>query len=342
MDNGIAYQNKDVLSKYFAEGLAGKSLEVYGIEIPRISRYLSVDFPVIMANELFSDNLYLLEDNSICIVDYESKYTIYLKVKYLRYVTQVLTRYEKIKIDPEKMSEDAIKELTELRKVWGRKIPNRIRVIVIYTGDVKAGSTKPDLDLGSAKITVQEAFLSELHTDEIVRKLEDKIEAGVRLTDWELMEYVIIPLSVKGKREKQKLANKMLELTDQLEDDDRRFLLSGMCVAGNRIYSEEIQERLRRRLTMTKVGMMFEKEKEEAVKAMEKKKDKEIAVLNAENKKKDQQIKNSDRQLKKKDQQIAKKDQQMSEKDQQLAKKDQQIEKLKAEIKRLGGSVAAL
>ncbi len=328
MDNGIVYQNKDVMSKYFAEGLAGKSLEVYGIRIPRVRRYLSIDFPVIMANELFSDNLYLLEDYSICIVDYESKYSVYHKVKYLRYVTQVLTRYEKIKIDAQKMPESAIKELVKLRKVWGRKIPERIRVVVVYTGDVKAGSTKPELDLGSAKITVQEAFLSELHTEEIVRRLEEKIHAGIRLMDQELMEFIIVPLSVKGKQEKQQLANKMVELTDGLEDRERRFLLSGMCVAGNKIFAEETQERLRRRLTMTKVGMMFEKEKEEAVKAMEKKKNKEIAVLSAENKKKDQQIRNGDRQLRKKDQQIE--------------KKDQQIEKLKAEIRRLGGSVAAL
>ena len=340
--DGIAYQNKDIMSKYFAEGLAGKSLEVYGIKIPRVSRYLSVDFPVIMANELFSDNLYLLEDYSICIVDYESKYSIYHKVKYLRYITQVLTRYEKIKIDPEKMPGDAIKELMDLRKVWGRRVPKRIRVIVVYTGDVRVGNTKPELDLGSAKITVQEAFLSELHTEEIVHRLEEKIVAGTRLTDQELMEFIIVPLSVKGKLEKQQLANKMVDLTDKLGDEERRFLLSGMCVAGNKILSEEIQDRLRRRLAMTKVGMMFEKEKEEAVKAMEKKKDKEIAVLNAENKKKDQQIRNNDRQLKKKDQQIERKDQQIEKKDQQIEKKDQQIERLKAEIKRLGGSVAAL
>lgn len=35
--NSIAYQNKDITSKVFAERFKGKSLKVYGLDIPKVS-----------------------------------------------------------------------------------------------------------------------------------------------------------------------------------------------------------------------------------------------------------------------------------------------------------------
>lgn len=71
---GIAYQNKDILSKIFAESLKEKSFSVYGIDLPKIIEVLPTNLPGIQVNELRLDNLFLLEDNSIVLVDYESKF----------------------------------------------------------------------------------------------------------------------------------------------------------------------------------------------------------------------------------------------------------------------------
>lgn len=70
----IAYQNKDIANKIFAEKFAGKSLKVYGINLPAIKQVLPTNLPVIQANELRIDNLFLLEDNTFLLVDYESTY----------------------------------------------------------------------------------------------------------------------------------------------------------------------------------------------------------------------------------------------------------------------------
>ena len=71
---GIAYQNKDILSKIFAESLKEKSFSVYGIELPKIIEVLPTNLPSLQVNELRLDNLFLLADNSIVLVDYESKF----------------------------------------------------------------------------------------------------------------------------------------------------------------------------------------------------------------------------------------------------------------------------
>ena len=46
-ENQIAWQNKDIISKVFAENLKGKSLEVYGIHVPRVKAVLPTNLPLI-------------------------------------------------------------------------------------------------------------------------------------------------------------------------------------------------------------------------------------------------------------------------------------------------------
>ena len=63
-NNGIVYQNKDVLSKHFGEHLKEKSLEVYGFKgIPKIVEVMPTNLPTVEANELRIDNLFVFEDD---------------------------------------------------------------------------------------------------------------------------------------------------------------------------------------------------------------------------------------------------------------------------------------
>lgn len=68
-------------------------MQVYGIDLPRIKQVLPTNFPDIRANELRLDNLFLLEDDTFLIIDYESAYKPKNKIKYLNYVSKVLETY---------------------------------------------------------------------------------------------------------------------------------------------------------------------------------------------------------------------------------------------------------
>ena len=68
----ITYHSKDVLSKILAENFKEKSLSVYGINVPRIKKVLPTNLPAVQANELRIDNLFLLTDDSVALIDYES------------------------------------------------------------------------------------------------------------------------------------------------------------------------------------------------------------------------------------------------------------------------------
>lgn len=101
---------------------------MYGVELPKIKQVLPTDLPAIQANELRVDNLFLLEDNTFLLVDYESVYKAENKLKYLEYVLRVLQRYQ---------------------KVYGMEM--QIRVLIIYTADVKENSVKNVWDVYSLK-----------------------------------------------------------------------------------------------------------------------------------------------------------------------------------------------
>lgn len=121
--NSITYQNKDVVSKIFGEQMKEKSLSAYGVKIPKIKEVLPTNLPVVEANELRLDNLFRLEDDSIALVDYESTYKYKHKIKYLNYIVRTLKKNDLIE-----------------------NIENPLRMIVIYTGDIRKGTTNPSLD----------------------------------------------------------------------------------------------------------------------------------------------------------------------------------------------------
>ena len=133
----IAYQNKDITSKVLAEHFKGKTFQVYGLDVPPIKQALPTNIPAVKANELrlslgmkrFLTSLYFLsKGKSITGRNYESAYKEADKVKYLNYLAGIAGRYQKEK-----------KECPILR------------MIVIYTGDIKREQVESSYDIGAVR-----------------------------------------------------------------------------------------------------------------------------------------------------------------------------------------------
>ena len=86
----IAYQNKDIASKLTGEMLVGKNLAVFGLPHLSVTGILPTNLPAVESNELRIDNLFQLEDGSLAIMDYESKFDRENFIKYLNYIARVL------------------------------------------------------------------------------------------------------------------------------------------------------------------------------------------------------------------------------------------------------------
>lgn len=244
----IAYQNKDITSKVLAGLFKGKSFRVYGLDLPRIIRAEPTNIPAITANELRLDNLFQLADQSVAIVDYESKYKKEDKVKYLNYVTGIVNRYRNEK----------------------KECP-LLRVIIIYTGDVYRDQTMDVYEIGVLKMRVETAFLSELDGDGIYQRLKTKIHSANRLTEEELMQFIILPLSYKKQKQKERKIVELLELAEEIrERKQQMFVLAGLYTFADKVIDASMSDIIRRMICMNKFeGLIWkeaEKEKQAALK----------------------------------------------------------------------------
>lgn len=236
MSEGIAYQNKDIVFKVLGETYKNKSFAAYGINLPPIKAVLPTNLPQITADQKEIDNLFLLEDGTYAIVDYESEYKKLNKVKYMNYIARVMAKY---------LQEDANFNL---------------RLIVIYTGDVK--SANGSLETACFTLRTEQAFLIHMDGSAELASIRKKLESNEPLNDDDLMRLIILPLTVPGTEGKQKMLEDVVDIADQLpRTEQRAFALSGILVASDKFIQKEFLEQIRRRINMTQIGQMYEKEK---------------------------------------------------------------------------------
>lgn len=154
-----------------------------------------------------------------------------------------------------------------------------VRMIVIYTADVERSETSDILDSGCLKLEVQSVFLSEMNPEEISKRLYQKVTDRIPLSEEELMEFIILPLTYRGKYDKNKSISRTAYMAYQMEDEEQRvFVLSGIAVFADKVIEEENMDMIRRYLGMTKVGQLFEDEKIRAVKEATAKVTEEVAI----------------------------------------------------------------
>lgn len=236
MSEGIAYQNKDILFKILGQTYKEKSFAAYGIDLPPIRELLPTNLPKISANEKDIDNLFLLEDGTYAIVDYEAEFKKLNKIKYLNYIARVMEKYYK---EDENFN---------------------LRLVVIYTGDVK--SAEATLETNCITLRTEQAFLSHIDGEAAFNTIRQKIHSGTVLEDDELMKLVILPLTIAGSEGKQEMLEKVVDLAEQITDEEQRiFTLSGVIVASDKFINREYLNQIRRRISMTQLGQLYEKEK---------------------------------------------------------------------------------
>ena len=135
-----------------------------------------------------------------------------------------------------------------------------LRLIVIYTGDVK--SAEPTLETGCFTLRTEQSFLSHINGEAAFQEIQGKLQSGIPLTDDDLMKLVILPLTVPGTEGKQNMLERIVDLAEQIPDKGQRiFTLSGVIVASDKFINRDYMDQIRRRINMTQLGQLYEKEK---------------------------------------------------------------------------------
>ena len=253
MSEGIAYQNKDIEFKLMSETYKEKSFEAYGLKLPKIKEVLPTNLPAVSANEMRIDNIFLLEDDTVAIVDYESEDKASNRVKYINYIGRIMQRYDS-----------------------QNKVIPKLRMIVIYTGDVD--TAEDTWEMPCLTLKMEQVFISSLPDTEIYQSIKQKLDNNETLSDKELMQLIVLPLAKKGKEEKQRMIEKVVDLAKQIEDETTQtFVITGILVSSDKFIDRDCAKSVRRYLSMTKVFQILEEEKQEAINLAEQKRTIEIA-----------------------------------------------------------------
>lgn len=78
------------------------------------------------------------------------------------------------------------------------------------------------------------------------------------MSDEELMEFIVLPLTYKGTEAKQEAVKDAVELAKQIEDkEEQTFLLSGILVFADKIIDSETAKYIREVMCMTQVAELF-------------------------------------------------------------------------------------
>ena len=207
----IAYQNKDIVSKILGDGMKEKSFSVYGIPMSKVKEVLPVNLPAIEANEMATDNLFKLEDSSYAVIDYESTFSEKSKIKYVNHIARIVKKY-------------------------GSNI--RLRMIVLCTSGIR--HINAVLDVGCLRLTVEPGYLSSINAEIILKTVRERIENREKLSDTEVMQLIILPLT-EEKKEKQKVVlEEAVNLAKNIQDEEQQlFVLSGIITFSDKIIEPE-------------------------------------------------------------------------------------------------------
>jgi hypothetical protein len=241
MPGGISKQGKDIIYKILTHEFKDKSFSAIGLDVPKVKEFLIADFPYVIASEIRADNIFLLEDDSVLVVDFESDIKKSDYVKYLGYIYAVLNHYLK----------------TE-------NILYNIIMAVIYTGDGKTSDKRTDNDIkfGNVDIKLTHVPLSRFDTDVLYNDLKQKMDAGEELTDEDIMRFIILPVTESNKSERQNTIEKTIDLAKKIPDERQQaFAISGILVSTNNFIDKTYAEKIKEWLSMTKIGRLYEEEK---------------------------------------------------------------------------------
>ena len=86
------------------------------------------------------------------------------------------------------------------------------------------------------------------------------------------MLLIILPLAKKGKEEKQRMIEQVVDLAKQIDDENTQaFVITGILVSSDKFIDRDYAKVVRRYLSMTKVFQILEEEKQEAINLAEQK-----------------------------------------------------------------------
>ncbi len=225
----IAYQNNDIIMKCMSEAFKDAALDFYGLHTARIKAVIPSELPVIEVSEEVMDFIFLLEDESLLHLEFQTTNKNENLSRFLLYDARLYKKDKK-----------------------------QINTAVIYSGDIE--KAQDCINVGSINYQVSNVYMKAFDGDKIFSDLQEKVDLKVKLTDRDRLNLIFLPL-MKSSTDKNEMAINAVELASKVEDDNEKMLYIGAIVGiSDKFISKEYILKLKERLRMTRVGMELIKE----------------------------------------------------------------------------------
>lgn len=212
----------DITQRLLAEQMAGQSpLAIFSFPTAKVKDVLSTDLPDISTADDKADILYLLEDDSLLHVEYQTTTNQKDLERFAKYVLSIYTKYK------HEFRTDVL-----------------IESVVIYAPHIQRNAVKHELNIGSMHYAFTPIFLSEIEQNNSYNQIIDKIhnEPSVNLTSEEIMTIAYHSLFNDSTEKIEVDALQAVKDISSLEDVATRSMLSDTIFTLTKKYlSKEYQ-----------------------------------------------------------------------------------------------------
>lgn len=228
MNTEITYHNNDVLMKVLAEQFKNKTLGVFGIKTAKIKELIPSAHPAVEANETRSDIIFLLEDETLLHLEFQTTASEQDLRRFLYYDARLVNRQKR-----------------------------RIRTFVIYSGHIEQARER--LECGSILYQVENIYMKQYNGDHEYNRLKAKIENHEPLSETDTLKLIFLPL-MKSRQREEELAVQAAELAKAADEKTKLFAIAALIVITDKIMSEDNKRKLLEVLKMTQIEQWIREE----------------------------------------------------------------------------------
>jgi len=228
LETNISGHNTDIIMKATAEMFKDKTLEILGLKTARIVDIMPTVLPVVEAREKRLDFVFLLEDETLLHLEFQTT-----------------------------VPEDLLRRIA----FYGARIVERhnreVNTAIIYSGRIQ---NAPDLlTKGSLTYKVANVYLKDMDGDAEYNRLKAKIDQEEPLNEADLQKLVFLPL-MKSKQPENDMVIQAAELAKVSKNEYTNFAIGALIAITDKFLPEEYKRKLLEVLRMTQIEQWLREE----------------------------------------------------------------------------------
>ncbi|MDD4563061.1 MAG: hypothetical protein WC109_02940 [Syntrophomonadaceae bacterium] len=228
METNISGHNTDIIMKATAEMFKDKTLEILGLKTAGIVDIMPTVLPVVEAREKRLDFVFLLEDETLLHLEFQTT-----------------------------VPEDLLRRIA----FYGARIVERhnreVNTAIIYSGRIQ---NAPDLlTKGSLTYKVANVYLKDMDGDAEYNRLKAKIDQEEPLNEADLQKLVFLPL-MKSKQPENDMVIQAAELAKVSKNEYTNFAIGALIAITDKFLPEEYKRKLLEVLRMTQIEQWLREE----------------------------------------------------------------------------------